>query len=194
MFFNYIKITLRNLFKEKMYAVINISGLSLGIACCIILGLFLRSELTYDRHNLNHERIFRIVGEMDYKGVIESWATSPEAWGPLLDRDYPEIEGYVRFKIKGRTLLKYEDKEFFWEKIYLADESVFNVFSHDIIYGDPKTALSDPYSIAVSESFAEKYFGDENPIADFEQFVLNILMISECYCSINLSWHYRFLI
>lgn len=152
------------MYREKTYAFINISGLSLGIACCIILGLLLRSELTYDRHNLKHDRIFRIVGEMDYRGVIETWATSPEAWGPLLARDYPEAEGYVRFRSKGRTLLRHEDKSAYWESIYLADDQVLDIFDHDIIYGDPETALSDPYSMAVSESFAKKYFGDENPI------------------------------
>ena len=164
MFTNYLKITLRNLYKEKMYAAINIAGLSLGIACCIILGLYLRSELTYDQHNLKYKRIFRIVGEMNYKGVIDSFPAPPVAWGPLSARDYPEIESYARFKPTGRTLFQHEEKGFYWENIYMADDTVFDIFTHRIIYGDPKTALSDPYSMAVSESFAKKYFGDTNPI------------------------------
>jgi putative ABC transport system permease protein len=79
---NYIKITLRNIRKEKLYAVINISGLSLSMACCIILGLFLHSELTYDRHHLKHERIFRIVNEVGRNGVRGRSARTADVMGP----------------------------------------------------------------------------------------------------------------
>jgi putative ABC transport system permease protein len=161
---NYIKITLRNLYKEKMYALINVSGLSLGIACCIILGLFLHSELTYDQHHLKHKRIFRVVTEASRDGILRRSARTTEVLGPLMARDYPEIETYVRFLYLGNTLLRHEDDAFYWENVCFADESVFEVFTHEYIYGDPKMALSDPVSIAVSESFARKYFGDANPI------------------------------
>ncbi len=164
MFFNYIKITLRNLYKEKLYAAINIFGLSLGIACCIILGLFLRSELTYDRHHLKHKQVFRIALERNNKGKIDTFAVCSREMGPMLARDYPEIEAYVRFQNIGRVLFQHEDDAFYWDDVYLADKNVFDVFTHKIIYGDPKTALSDPLSMAVSESFARRYFGDANPI------------------------------
>ncbi len=165
MLLNYFKITLRNLYKEKMYAIINISGLSLGIACCIILGLLLRSELTYDRYNLNHKRIFRIATEFRTNSTIRSFGASSRALGPLLSKDYPEIESYVRFRPIGQVLFQYEDKSFYLRgRTYLSDETVFDIFTHDIIYGDPKTALSDPYSMAVSESFVKTHFGNTNPI------------------------------
>jgi putative ABC transport system permease protein len=166
---NFIKITLRNLRREKMYAAINISGLSLGMTCCIILGLFLRSELTYDRHHLKHKRIFRIVTEVSRNGMHASSARTTDILGPLLGRDYAEIETYVRFRsvdnyFIGNVLFRHEDDAIYWENVYLADESVFDVFTHEYIYGDPKKALSDLSSMAVSESFAKKYFGDANPI------------------------------
>ncbi len=164
MFLNYIKITLRNLYKEKMYAAINIAGLSIGIACCIILGLFLRSELTYDRYNLKHKRIFEIESEFNTNGKISYLSTSSRVLAPLLARDYPEIESYVRFKLIGRTLVRYEEESFYSTRVALADDTVFDIFTYDIIYGDPKTALSDPHSMAISESFAKKIFGDINPI------------------------------
>jgi putative ABC transport system permease protein len=84
--------------------------------------------------------------------------------GPMLARDYPEIEAYVRFQHIGRVLFQHEDDAFYWDDVYLADKNVFDVFTHKIIYGDPKTALSDPHSMAISESFARRYFGDANPI------------------------------
>lgn len=164
---SYFKITLRNLRKEKMYALINISGLSLSMACCIILGLFLRSELTYDRHHVKHKRIFRIAAEVTNHGKVDRVATTSAALGPMLSKDYPEIEAYVRFnnEIPGGALeFRYEEKAFDWDNIYFADDNVFDIFTHEYVYGEPEGALSDPRSMAVSESFAKKYFGDANPI------------------------------
>jgi len=160
---NFLKVTLRNLYREKMYAVINITGLSIAIACCIILGLYLKSELTYDRHNLKHERIFRIAMEADNNGQTRSYGAASRVLAPLLSREYPEIESYVRFRSAGE-IFRHEGKVIQAMGIYYADEDVFEVFTHDIIYGDPKTALSDPNSMAISESFAKRYFGDANPI------------------------------
>lgn len=165
MFFNNLKIILRNLCKEKMYATINISGLSLGIACSIILGLLLRSELTYDRHNLKYDRIFRVATEIGTNSTTISIGSSSRALGPLLSKDYPEIESYVRFRAIGQVLFRYEGKSFYWDGgTFLADETVFDIFTHDIIYGDPKTALLEPNAMAVSEKFAKTHFGDVNPI------------------------------
>ncbi len=165
MLINYFKITLRNLYKEKIYAAINISGLSLGIACCIILGLFLHSEFTYDRYNLKHKRIFRVATEFNMNGTEKSYPSASRVVGPLLARDYPEVEAYVRFRATGRPVFQYEGESFYWDGgIYLADDNVFDVFTHDIIYGNPDSALSDLNSMAISESFAKKCFGNENPI------------------------------
>lgn len=161
---SHLKITLRTLYREKMYVLINISGLSLGIACCIILGLFLQSELTYDRHHVNHKRIYRIANEITTSGKVDAAAITSMALGPMLAKDYPEIEAYVRFRFMPRTLLRHGDDAFYWENVFIADENVFDVFTFHYIYGDPTGALSGPSSIAVSESFAEKYFGDANPI------------------------------
>lgn len=163
---SYILIALRRLAREKIYVFINILGLSLGIACCFILGLYLHSELTYDQHNSKHERIFRIVDEITTAGKVDAAAVTSRALGPLLTREYPELGEYVRFQRAGRTMLRRDDTEFFWEGIFLADDNVFDVFDHDIIYSDPNGALTDPSSIALSESVAKTYFGDTNPIGE----------------------------
>jgi len=162
----HLKIILRNLYREKLYVLINVSGLSLGIACCIILGLFLRSELTYDRNHLNHKRIYRIANEVTTSGKVDAAALTSAALGMLLAKDYPEIEAYVRFRINDRMLLRHGDDAFYWENVFIVDPNVFDVFTHQYIYGDPDGALDDPTAIAVSETFAKKYFGNTNPIGE----------------------------
>lgn len=163
---NFLKVTLRNLYREKMYALINISGMSIAIACCLILGLYLRSELTYDRHHLRHKEIYRVVQEINMNGKIDSFATTTVALGPMLAEEYPEVKDYVR--LLGNSdqdyLFRYDDKAFYWNEVFNCDASIFEIFTHDIIYGDPKTALVEPDTVAVSETFSKKYFDNANPI------------------------------
>lgn len=162
---NFFRVTLRTLYKEKIYAGINIFGLSLAIACCIILGLYLWSELTYDRHHIKHKQIFRVVNEFDINNKLDTFAVTSQSLGPLLKGDFPEVRDFVRFRGAGEDrLFRHENESFYWNRVYYADENVFDIFTHDIIYGDPKTALEDPSSMAVCKSFAVKFFGDQNPI------------------------------
>jgi putative ABC transport system permease protein len=165
----YFKIAWRSLYREKLYAAINIAGLGLAIACCIVLALYLKSELSYDRHNVLHERIFRIDNEFSIGGGTDRFALTSAVLGEMLKESYPEIVDFVRFRPtaqgEGTTqLIRHEDQAYYWEEIYFADDNVFEVFTHEILYGDPATALVDPTSVAVSETFARRYFGDENPI------------------------------
>ena len=160
-----IKITLRKLYRERMYALINIAGLSLGIACCIILGLYLRSELTYDQYHSNHENIYRIVNEFNANGNLDTFAITSPVIGQMLTEEYPEVIDYVRLRpIRQKLLYHYEDKSYYWDNVYFGDDNLFEVFDFEIIYGDPETALDEPGTAAVCESFARMFFGDENPI------------------------------
>jgi len=161
-----IKATLRTLYREKAYALINLCGLSLAIACCLILGLYLRSELTYDRHHARHKEIYRVVNEFTTNGTPTNFAYTSIALGPLLKQNYPDVKDYVRLRPASdqKVLITIEGKKLFWEKIYYCDANIFEIFTHRFIYGDLKSALKDPSSAAVSESFARKYFGDANPI------------------------------
>jgi len=159
-----IKAALRTFYREKSYAIINLAGLSLAIACCLILGLYLRSELTYDHHHKRYKEIFRVVGEYITSGNTARYAVTPVPLGPMLKENYPEVKDYVRFNILGRVLIRSEEKALYWDDVYAADPNVFDVFTHAILYGDPKTALKDPSSAAISETFARRYFGDANPI------------------------------
>jgi putative ABC transport system permease protein len=165
---NYIMVLFRNLRRERLYTAINIAGLALGIACCLILGLFLKSELTYDKHYKGHENIYRIVNEFTTNGTNDKFAVTSQALGPMLAADYPDvIRSYVRFQNNannGGVALRNGDQVFYWEHSFFVDPNVFEVFSPEVIYGDPKTALRDGGNIAISESVARKYFGNENPI------------------------------
>jgi len=163
------KLALRNLRREKLYAVLNIAGFALGIASCLILGLYLWDELTYDRYHVNHERIYRVAQRVrSPDGYEAGFAWTSSALGPMLAEDFPDVvEQYVRFyqfRPGQRTLLRTDDEADYWSDTYVADDNVFDVFTHEIVYGDPRTALTEPATIAISRRVAERYFGTENPI------------------------------
>jgi len=165
---NYITVLFRNLRRERLYTAINVAGLALGIACCLILGLFLKSELTYDKHYKGYENLYRIVNEFTTNGSNDKFAATSPALGPMLAADYPEIvKAYVRFQFNannGGVALRDGTQVFYWEHSYFVDPNVFDLFVPDVIYGDPKTALQNGGSIAISQTVAKRYFGDENPI------------------------------
>ncbi|MDT8398898.1 MAG: FtsX-like permease family protein [Pseudomonadales bacterium] len=162
MFRLYTAIVLRLLAKEKAYALINIFSLALGMASFILLSLYLQSELTYDQHFSNHERIYRVMA----RRPDADFAVTSEGLGPLLLRDYPQLGEFIRFRPSSQNVLTYQHNSMGWDAIYLVDENLFRVFDHDILYGDPETALADPYSIAISESMARSYFGDRDPVGE----------------------------
>lgn len=159
----HLKVVLRKLRREQLYAFINLAGLSLAVACCLILALYLRSELTYDRHFEGHENIYRIVEEFENRGQLDAFARTGPV-GYLMKEDFEEVVDYVGFTPAPSIMLRHEEQGFFWDTVYRATPNVFDVFSHDILYGDPQIGLSDRRSIAVSETFARRYFGAENPV------------------------------
>src|SRR5438309_1737089 len=122
---NYLVVLLRTLQREKMYAAINIAGLSLGIACCLILALFLRSELTYDRHNVNHARIYRIVNEFTINGTTDRFAATSRVLAPMLAADNPQIKAYVRFQSNSNNssvAYHHGNDTYYWENSYFVDD------------------------------------------------------------------------
>ncbi len=161
------KIALRTLARDKTYAVLNVAGLALAIACCLILGLYLRSELTYDQSHVNHERIFRVVNEFEINGKLDRFAVTSPMLGPMLKEDNADVQAFVRFLTSNtQRFIQRGDEGIYWDNVYLTDPNVFEVFTHTVIYGDPKTALEGPTSAAVSRTLAERYFGDRNPLGE----------------------------
>jgi putative ABC transport system permease protein len=170
---NYLLVLLRTLQRERLYAAINIAGLSLGVACCLLLGRFLWSELTYDRHFKNHQNIYRVVNEFSIGGTHDRFAVTSRQLGPMVAAENPEVKAYVRFQTtgggsgsSGGFAIHHGNDVYFWENSYFASDNVFEVFSHKILYGDPKTALKDGGAVAISETVAKRYFGKANPIGE----------------------------
>lgn len=165
MFKNYLKIALRNFFKQKVYSAINIFGLSLGLACCILIMLYIQDELSYDRFHENADQIYRVVVEFRDKDVPDHFAHTPAPLAPAMLQEFPEILNAVRFSTWwSHELIAYQDKQFWEDGLIMADPSIFDVFTFPLARGDAKTALDDPSSIVITESAARKYFGSQNPM------------------------------
>jgi len=167
MFSDFLITIWRSAVRERSYALINLVGLSLGLACCVVLALFLRGELTYDQHFAKHDRIYRAVGRTTIGEQVRDSIWLPRAVAPVMAQDHPEIEDFVRFtdaSLQDGLRLRHGDKVLNWRSTYFASESVFRVFSHKVLAGDPETALVEPFTMAVSASLARAYFGDANPI------------------------------
>ena len=164
MFKNIIKITFRNISKHKGYYFINVAGLSIGIVCFILISLFIMDELSYDRYHEKADRIYKA-------GVRAVWAdnefhgcVSPAPFSRALVTEFPEVEVSTRLRRYGFPVIRYKDKVFSEERWYWADDTFFDVFSVTVLQGDPKTALTKPNSVVITESMARKYFGTEDPL------------------------------
>ena len=163
MFRNYLTVAFRNLVRHKVYSAINISGLAVGMACCILILLYVQDELSYDRFHEKADRIYRVVKELDYgNGRISRSASSPRPMALVLPEEFPEIEKAVRLGA-GRTVMSYGDKRFS-HMLFFVDPGIFEVFDFPLLRGDPKTALSEPSSIVITQAVAGKYFGDADPM------------------------------
>jgi len=159
---NYFKIAIRNILRNKVYAVINIMGLAVGMACCIIILLWVQDELSYDRFHENSDDIYRVIQHVGYANQSRAWAITQGPLGPSLERDFPEIINTARFA-GSRFLLTHQDKNFY-EPVILADGSLFEMFDFPLVKGDPTRALFDPNFMVLSEEMADKHFGEKDPI------------------------------
>lgn len=161
---NYIKIASRNLLRQKGTSLLNIFGLSIGIATCLVIMLYVYHELSYDRYNEKADRIVRVV----FKGMVgggemkEANVMPPVA--KTLQRDYPEVLESTRLQTSGEPLVSFGDKTFKETDIAFADSNFFDVFTIPLIQGNHKTALLEPNSIVISKVVAERYFGKDDPI------------------------------
>ncbi len=160
---NYFKIALRNLKKNKLYTTINIFGLSIGLAACLLISLYIYSELTYDSFHEKSSQIVRATMEYKLSNEINTAAVTGTKVGPELKRRIPSVEDYVRTYISSGNVI-YQNKSFVEDRILFADPSFFNVFSFQLIQGNEISALDASNKIVLTESMAQKYFGTDNPI------------------------------
>ncbi len=166
MYKNYLKTAFRNLWKYKGYTLINILGLAIGIACVILIMLYVQSELSYDQYHPNKDRIYRLnLGSTNPQtGEYVDRAIGPYRLAKELKVDFTDVPSIVRFAPQGRELVEYEEELYPEEQLAFADPDIFQVFHFPLLEGNPETALDDPFSIVVSESIAKKYFGQDNPM------------------------------
>ena len=152
--------------KYKFISFINLFGLMVGLTCCLLITTYILNELSYDRYNKNADNIYRITRTF-YNGNGEATlnlSTISPPFGYYLPTDFPEIQKMTRLLNFGTVPLRYKDKLINEKDVYFADENLFDVFTVDVLKGNPKTALTDPFSVMLTEDEAKKYFGNEDPI------------------------------
>jgi putative ABC transport system permease protein len=163
---NYFKIAFRNLTKYKFISFINLFGLAVGLTCCLLITTYILNELSYDRYNKNADNIYRITRDFNNENGVVSLrlSTISPPFGYYLPNDFPEIQKMTRLLDNGITPLRYKDKLINEQSVFFADENLFDVFTIKILKGNPKTALSGPFSAMLTEETARKYFGYEDPM------------------------------
>ncbi|HWB28748.1 MAG TPA: ABC transporter permease [Chitinophagaceae bacterium] len=161
---NYFKTAVRNLSRNKIFSLINISGLAIGLACCLLIAVFVYDELSYDKYAPGAAQLYRVDVGVVGNGNEEVYPNVDVAVGQGMKDAFPEIEAFTRVTGQSQAYVQYKDKQFKEEKLTFADSNFLQMFSIPVIEGDEKNALRDPNSIVITKPFAEKYFGDEEPI------------------------------
>lgn len=167
MIYNYLKIAVRNLLKYRFISFINLFGLTVGLACCLLITTYILHEISYDREHPQSDRIWRVTRSFNNRetGTVSlHLGTVAPPFAPLLQNDFKEIENITRVLANGSASFRYGDKMFNEENIYFADEQFFDFFKVNIVKGNAKTALNDPMAVMLTEEVARKYFGNEDPL------------------------------
>ncbi|HMJ70432.1 MAG TPA: ABC transporter permease [Cyclobacteriaceae bacterium] len=175
MFTSYLKIALRNLLRNRVYSVINILGLALGVACCLLLSLYIRDEMSYDKHHKRGNDLYRIVTNFQSELVVDRTGAASPPIAMAIKEEVPEVETAVRVlsppgvsqyfttgeKERIQSLIGYEDNLFYEPDGLIADSTLFDVFTYDLLEGNPQKALVNGNSVVLSENLAHKLFGEE---------------------------------
>lgn len=164
MFKNLVKTAVRHIVKHPGYSFLNVLGLTLGITSALFLLIYVADEVSYDRYHEKADRIYRVSSKITEPDDQFTWLVAQIPFGPAVVQDYPEVEAYVRFINMPTALYKYEDKEFNEESFFYADSSLFDIFTYKVIRGDARSALLEPNKIALTETVAARYFGEDDPV------------------------------
>lgn len=164
---NYLTIAFRNLFRNKVYSLINILGLALGITCCLLLSLYIADEARYDRHHQRPEDLYRIVSQFEGERGMNKLGTASPPIAMALWEEIPEIESAVRILRPpgvSHNLIRYEDNMFYEKEGYIADSTMFGIFAYTFLEGNPDKALVEAQSVVLSDQLAQKLFGKESAL------------------------------
>ncbi|MBK7871014.1 MAG: ABC transporter permease [Saprospiraceae bacterium] len=172
---NYIKIALRNLLKNKVFSLINILGLSIGMACCMTILLWVKHELSYDKHHEQAENLYRVWTTLLIQDDVLDFAGTPTPMGPTLKLEYPEVQTMTRLLAplgESQSILQLRNstgevtESFYEDNGYMVDSTFFDIFKYDFIEGNPKTVLTEPNTVVLSEEIAEKLFPGKNAMGE----------------------------
>ncbi|MEZ0484609.1 ABC transporter permease [Fibrella aquatica] len=163
---NYLKTAVRSLRKQGGYSVINLFGLALGLACCLLIMLYVVDEWSFDRYHTKADRTYRLNADIKFGGNNMNMAVTPDPIGPTLREEYPQVEQYVRLHQRGTFPVKRAGttNTLREDNITFADSTLFDVFTLPLVSGSPKQALMQPYTVVISESAARRHFGEQNPM------------------------------
>ena len=190
---NYFKIAVRNLWRHKSFSVINISGLALGIATCLLIILYVQNELSYDRFNKKADQIVRVIfrGKMNGGEIKEATVMPPVA--QTFKKDFPEVLDATRLRSYGTPRVSFGNKTFREDPIAFVDANFLNVFTLPLMKGDAITALQQPNTVVISKSVAKKYFGNDNPIGKVLLFKDNnaALTVTGIYNEVPVNSHFE---
>ncbi|UCE23682.1 MAG: ABC transporter permease [Candidatus Zixiibacteriota bacterium] len=164
MYKHYWKVALRHTLAHKGNSLINVAGLAIALACCLLIMLWVLDEVSYDRYHANLNRICRLGLNITLGGNEFSAPRTNLPTAPILIKDYPEVIDAVRFYPLEKTTVRVEDKMFTETQAFLCDSSIFDIFSFPLIYGDSARALTAPYSVVLTRSVSRRLFGDQNPV------------------------------
>jgi putative ABC transport system permease protein len=164
---NYLKTAVRTLLKHKTYSLINILGLAIGIAACLIITLYVMDDYGFDRYHPDADRIFRVVVDVQSQTGNIEYATTPASLAHALKRDYPQVEHAARLITNPELMIRSgTDKKFTESRIFHADPEIFEILHLTFVYGDPQTCLNRPGTVVITQDIARKYFGDRNPLGE----------------------------
>ncbi len=170
---NYFKTAFRKVKRQKLFSIINIVGLAVGLACCAVIILYVVNELTYDTFHEDHDRIYRINGYQTSQVGEHYMASSPRALGPEIRSNFPQVEAVTRvippYENADNVLVVKDDKRFFETRVFFANNAAFRIFHMPFVQGGPEQALLRPFTVVITESTAKKYFGDSNPLGGILQ-------------------------
>ena len=165
MFNNYLKIALRNFSRNKTFTFINILGLAIGMAVCIMLLLWVQNELSYDKFHENQDQIYNLIQVGIWNdGQTYGNRTIPYRLAPLMQEIYPEVKNHVRLRTLSGMMMQVDDKTFYEDNVLLTEPALFEMFSFKLVQGDLEVAFKDKHNLILTEDTAAKYFGDENPM------------------------------
>lgn len=188
---NYFLVAIRHLKRQPGYAILNILGLTIGIASALLIVLYLNQETSYDKHHANANNIYRISSDITEPDNAFRWSTTQPPLGNTVNTEFQEVNQFTRFAGGGNTRFRYDDINYEAEDLFLVDSTVFDVFSFNFIQGDPETALAAPNSIVLNQTLAERIFKGENPMDQMLETERSSYKVTGIYQDVPITTHIR---